>query len=301
MAKQTINVGSAPNDGTGDPLRTAYQKINSNFDEVYGNLAASNFRMYSSELTTAPGTGNISIAPANGSTVVVGQNNRLFVSNAQASTSAYDGALVVTGGVGIAGNLNVDGILSAVSADFGTIDDTPIGLNIPSTGTFTYANADVVNATNVVSQFSYVSTAADFFLLRAISSNIGEATGNNLSIANSLFANNATISNVTITGGSISGVSVAVNAINATPVGNITPSTGDFTWANVANLVTSNAKITGGTISGISLGISALNNTPIGNATPSTGEFTTIGASSIIYANSATTATSATTGAVRIV
>lgn len=35
MAKQTVNVGSAANDGTGDPLRTAFQKINSNFNEVY--------------------------------------------------------------------------------------------------------------------------------------------------------------------------------------------------------------------------------------------------------------------------
>mgnify|MGYP003333600434 CR=1 FL=1 len=35
MAKQTINVGSAANDGTGDTLRAAAQKVNSNFTEVY--------------------------------------------------------------------------------------------------------------------------------------------------------------------------------------------------------------------------------------------------------------------------
>lgn len=35
MAKQVINVGLAPNDGTGDPLRTAMQKIMLNFDELY--------------------------------------------------------------------------------------------------------------------------------------------------------------------------------------------------------------------------------------------------------------------------
>ena len=37
MAQQTINIGSAPNDGTGDPLRTAFDKANDNFNEVYGN------------------------------------------------------------------------------------------------------------------------------------------------------------------------------------------------------------------------------------------------------------------------
>lgn len=36
MTQQTINIGSAPNDGTGDTLRAAFDKVNDNFDEVYG-------------------------------------------------------------------------------------------------------------------------------------------------------------------------------------------------------------------------------------------------------------------------
>lgn len=35
MAQQTINVGAAANDGTGDPLRTAFTKCNANFTELY--------------------------------------------------------------------------------------------------------------------------------------------------------------------------------------------------------------------------------------------------------------------------
>jgi hypothetical protein len=35
MAKQTINLGTSANDGTGDPLRDALDKVNDNFDEVY--------------------------------------------------------------------------------------------------------------------------------------------------------------------------------------------------------------------------------------------------------------------------
>jgi len=38
MAQQTINVGAAPNDGTGTPLRTAFQYTNSNFSELYTAL-----------------------------------------------------------------------------------------------------------------------------------------------------------------------------------------------------------------------------------------------------------------------
>jgi len=35
MAKQTINIGQAANDKSGDPLRVAFNKINANFTELY--------------------------------------------------------------------------------------------------------------------------------------------------------------------------------------------------------------------------------------------------------------------------
>jgi hypothetical protein len=35
MAQQTIDVGSTPNDGTGDPIRDAFGKANANFSELY--------------------------------------------------------------------------------------------------------------------------------------------------------------------------------------------------------------------------------------------------------------------------
>lgn len=38
MAKQEINIGS-PNDGTGDNLRDAFDKVNDNFLEVYTGVA----------------------------------------------------------------------------------------------------------------------------------------------------------------------------------------------------------------------------------------------------------------------
>jgi hypothetical protein len=41
MAKQTINVGNYQNDKAGDALRTAFIKVNENFDELYATLAVS--------------------------------------------------------------------------------------------------------------------------------------------------------------------------------------------------------------------------------------------------------------------
>ena len=39
MSKQTINIGSVANDGTGDNLRDSFDKTNQNFDEVYIGIA----------------------------------------------------------------------------------------------------------------------------------------------------------------------------------------------------------------------------------------------------------------------
>jgi len=38
MARQIINVGVSPNDGTGDSLRTSFTKCNDNFQELYSRV-----------------------------------------------------------------------------------------------------------------------------------------------------------------------------------------------------------------------------------------------------------------------
>lgn len=40
MAKQTINIGTAANSKNGDPLRTAFSKVNDNFTELYTAMGA---------------------------------------------------------------------------------------------------------------------------------------------------------------------------------------------------------------------------------------------------------------------
>lgn len=48
MAKQTINLGTTANDNTGDTLRAAGTKINSNFDELYQRGFAEKIRLFDS-------------------------------------------------------------------------------------------------------------------------------------------------------------------------------------------------------------------------------------------------------------
>ena len=64
MAQQLITVGANPNDGTGEPLRTAFIKINENFNEVYATSAVgSNFNLSDNDITVVNENGNINLVP----------------------------------------------------------------------------------------------------------------------------------------------------------------------------------------------------------------------------------------------
>ena len=55
MAQQTINIGTNPNDGTGDPLRTAFDKTNDNFTELYNENAIGFPYTGSAQITASDG------------------------------------------------------------------------------------------------------------------------------------------------------------------------------------------------------------------------------------------------------
>ena len=57
MSQQNIDIGSAPSSGDGDPLRTAFIKINQNFTELYSNIG----NLTNSVTSVAGRTGNVSL------------------------------------------------------------------------------------------------------------------------------------------------------------------------------------------------------------------------------------------------
>jgi hypothetical protein len=80
MAKQTINIGSAANDGTGDPLRTAFDKINDNFGELYAVSAAgsgNNVAISGNSLISENTNGNITLDPNGTGRVVIATASEL--------------------------------------------------------------------------------------------------------------------------------------------------------------------------------------------------------------------------------
>ena len=59
MAKTAIGVGSSANDGTGDPIRTAFQSTNSNFNELYTQFGNGTTLSISGDITMSAGAATI--------------------------------------------------------------------------------------------------------------------------------------------------------------------------------------------------------------------------------------------------
>lgn len=112
MATSFVNIGATANDGTGDPIRTAFDTVNENFDIINGALFAGTQSSIISAVSVVGGyfisnsyvEANTYVSADNliGNTVV--SNGNLFVSQ--------DGAYII-GNVNIVGNLTVSGSQAA--------------------------------------------------------------------------------------------------------------------------------------------------------------------------------------------
>lgn len=99
MAKQIIAIGSAVNDGTGDPARTCFTKSNGNFTELYnflGGGVATTALPNALPITSGGHGATTKPAAANNLGLKIGQYNGAFTSTAALGTSDLN-ALVVSG------------------------------------------------------------------------------------------------------------------------------------------------------------------------------------------------------------
>ena len=117
MARQNINLGTDPNDGEGDNLRTAFDKVNDNFIEVYtagpvGSNIVISGNVISSNVTNA----NIELSPNGIGKVVVKNDLRPDTTNLRYLGDAnlrFRGAYVGTAGINSTGDIVTTGNISA--------------------------------------------------------------------------------------------------------------------------------------------------------------------------------------------
>jgi len=101
MARQTINIGTSANKGDGDPLRTAFDKINDNFSELYAGNNVDPANTAANLIPDADGTRDLGSATQrwadayikdfiylNGTRIEVDANGVLLVNGSTASQRA---------------------------------------------------------------------------------------------------------------------------------------------------------------------------------------------------------------------
>ena len=110
MARQSINIGSSANDGTGDPLRTAFDKINDNFVELYGtdndiNTLDANLDVNTFAITTSVTNGDITVTPNGTGSIKLGAMK--FVGTTMSSDDSTQ--ITIAENIQTTGTLNVAG------------------------------------------------------------------------------------------------------------------------------------------------------------------------------------------------
>ncbi len=193
MASQNIGVGSAANDGTGDPLRDAFVKIRKNFAEVYGQT-------YSSDTQDLSGTSLAFKANQMSLTNTADSSTDGFVltfdntSGGFTLEQKFDGDITsIVAGDGLSG--------SSLSAGDATVnldlnDLTAATVNVAN-DSIAFVDADDSNATRKETIADFVSGIAG----SGLSASNGQlsASGSSYAVANS--ANNRVVTSVDSTNG----------------------------------------------------------------------------------------------------
>jgi hypothetical protein len=299
MAQEIINVGTAPNDGLGDPIRDAYIKCNDNFDELY-----------SRQQTTPPDTLIGTVGDVAG--MYAYDENYFYYCYAN-----YDGSSQIWGQISEAGNVAVSAINNGTSnvsiptangdVEFkinGVSNVVVVSSSGIQTGNIT-ANNVIANtvygtlATGAQPNITSVGTLSAVnitgnvtggnLITSGIISATGNITGGNLTINSAVVANSFTGDGSGLTGvtatGNVGAASQLTNGTttfnipiaNGNVVGNINGTTFVYvfteTGANVSGYVNATGNVTGGNL--ISNGsIVATGNIDSGNLSVS-GTFST--------------------------
>ena len=143
MSEQKINIGTVPNDGTGDPLRTAFIKVDGNFDELYGDNANV---VNSINLLLATSSGLVNSANTLNLQLIGATSN---IGNVYLQANA---AYVAGNNAGLAAN-----VAGIVANNIGYYANTTLGPSANNYAGF-MANTRVANTTNTVFAGNFITS-----------------------------------------------------------------------------------------------------------------------------------------------
>jgi hypothetical protein len=267
MTQYTIDIGAVPDDGQGDPLRTAFNFTNLNFDQIFAaGPVGSNVRIFDNTITTTVINSNLVLSPSGIGRIQL--NNSLFPSidnvyDLGSPTSRFNSIYVGTGGlnipsISVTGNITANYFIGNGSLLTGIIATNTNRLsNGTSAITAAVANGNITVAINGIAN-TVVFTQQGLTASEIIAS--GNITGNNLLSTGFVSSTGNIISGGLVSGASLSASSatiygaIATVSLNATGniSGNNITATGDINANNLLTpgLVSATGNITGNYILG---------------------------------------------------
>lgn len=112
MAINTINIGTTPNDGTGDAIRTAFDTVNDNFSFVQAGLFAGTEASIISALSV---TGQVIVSNTSVTADTTTSNNLIVTGASGGNLFVQSNGATIVGNVTIVGNLTVAGSQSSTA------------------------------------------------------------------------------------------------------------------------------------------------------------------------------------------
>ena len=220
-----INIGALPNDGTGDPLRTAFNDVNLNFANVFtAGPVGSNIQIANNIVSTLNTNGNLVLSP-NGVGIVQANShvvpNQTRLRNLGSAILRWDTAYVQYANIG--GSAKIAGNITAGNATFS--GDVSATGNI--TGAYLFGNGSQLTGVGAASVPSQNILPTIQSIIISNTSSEYETSGGS-GYANVLVANVAPVIEygVIVTAGSTVDKYVAGNLANIPGTEQITISTG---------------------------------------------------------------------------
>ena len=278
MAQQTLNVGTNANDGTGDTLRVAMQKVNDMFTELYlSPLSGGDLEFSGNEIRAVRSNDDIVFKPA-GTGAISMPAIRINGNNIEGTRSNEDIRLLPAGtGSVVFGSLSISG--TSLSSDDSTAININENLLVDGTATIS-GTATITGATTLQSTLDVTgATTLSTLDVTGNTTLAGTTTIDNLTFNDNIISSSSN-ADIRLEPGGTGAVVIASltvdDNINITD-NEITTTQSDsdlvLTPAGTGSVViTSDVDIDGGAIDG----------TVIGGTTPAAGTFTTLTANTSV-------------------
>ena len=197
MAKQAIGIGTSANDGTGDPLRTAMDKTNDNFNEVYALFGDGSTLALSGDVSVSAGAVTIANDAVDSDQIADGAIDTVHIGNDQVTVDKLADEFTAAQAVSSAASLTLDAaaydVFTWTAGHSATIDFTNVTLGMVKTlvvtggggsytltlqningssGTFNKISGDYddTSSTKNIIQFKFISTSEAWYTISKIAS-----------------------------------------------------------------------------------------------------------------------------------